>query len=283
MFNASSQLESLIARSVPGCLPEQLSLTPLTGLTGTSWRIDLHHQPRWLAKPRLASQDILGIYRHQEYRTLRRISGAGISPQPVLLTDRWMISSWIEGQVLGDRFSHDCGLDGIANSLVRLHRLPPNGFSLNLKQRFERYLHGIDKRRLSPRWLALHQRYLNSSLPRPLKLAPAHLDLHGDNAVLCSNCLMFIDWEYSSDADIAFELAMLFCGNRWNKGLETDLLQRYINAGGYSDGEKLRHQIDNWKPYVEYLILLWFETRWQQTKNQQYLIDCQPIRIGYGI
>lgn len=283
MFSASCELKSLIARFMPGCLSEQLSLKPLAGLTGTSWRVDLHHQPRWLAKPRLASQTILGIDRHQEYRILQRILGAGISPQPILLTDRWMISSWIQGEILGERFNQDNGLDDIANSLVRLHRQPPCGFSLDLKQRFIHYLYGIDKRRLSSRWLALHQRYLNSSLPRPLKLAPAHLDLHGDNAVQSVNGLVFIDWEYSCDADIAFELAMLFCGNRWNKALETDLLQRYINAGGYHDGEKIKRQIDLWKPYAEYLMLLWFETRWQQTKNKQYIIDSQPIRISYGI
>lgn len=283
MSSANPELQLLIARFIPGCLSRQLSFTRLTGLTGTSWRIDENQQPRWLAKPLLKSQNILGINRHQEYRTLQCINSARLAPEPVLLTDKWLITSWVDGQILGQRFNHHTSLGNLADSLVRLHQQSPIGFPLDLKRRFERYLYGIDRRRLSPRWLSLHQSLLRSALPGTIKLAPAHLDLHGDNVVQTPDGLKFIDWEYAVDADIAFEFAALFCGNGWNKALETDLLQRYINAGGYHDGEKLSSQVNNWKPYVDYLMLLWFETRWQQTRNQQYIVDSQTIRVRYGI
>lgn len=283
MSSANLDLQLLIVRHIPGCLSHRLSLTRLAGLTGTSWRIDDNGQPRWLAKPLLKSQNILGINRHKEYRVLQRIFASGLSPQPILLTNKWLICSWVDGQILGQRFSHLSSLSNLADGLVRLHRQSPTGFPLDLKRRFERYMCDIDGRRLSPRWLSLHQRLLGSALPSSIKLAPVHLDLHGDNVVKTPDGMKFIDWEYAVDADIAFELAALCCGNDWDKSLETDLLQRYINAGGYHDSEKLTSQVDKWKPYVDYLMLLWFETRWQQTKNQQYIIDSQTIRMRYGI
>ncbi|WP_159564365.1 phosphotransferase [Budvicia diplopodorum] len=284
MSSVNPELQSLIARHMPGYLSQRLSLTRLNGLTGTSWRIDDDHQPCWLAKALLPSQHILGINRRQEYRTLRRISSSGLSPVPVLLTDQWLITSWVDGAVIGEGFSRHPDLAG---SLVRLHQRPLIGFPLDLTARFIRYMQGIDRKRLSPRWLSLHQSFLRAGLPRALKLAPAHLDLHGDNAIQTPGGLKFIDWEYAADTDIAFELAALFysngCGNGWNKALESDLIQRYINAGGYHNAQKLTRQVDRWKPYVDYLMLMWFETRWQQTKNPQYIIDSQPIRVRYGI
>lgn len=283
MSSPNHELQVLIAQHIPGCLPEHLSISRLSGLTGTSWRIDDQQQPRWLAKPQLKYQHILGINRHQEYHILKRIYAAKLSPEPILLKDKWLITSWIDGQTLGQQFGHHSSLDDLADSLVRLHQQSPIGFSLDIKRRYEHYMHGIDRRRLSPRWLAMHQSLLRSALPDCIKRAPVHLDLHGENVVRTTHGLKFIDWEYAVDADIAFELAALFCGNCWNNTLETGLLQRYIQAGGYHDGEKLALQVNNWKPYADYLMLLWFETRWRQTRNQQYIVDSQIIRMRYGI
>ncbi|WP_261821498.1 phosphotransferase [Pragia fontium] len=283
MFSVNSQLTQLISRHLPGYSAEELSITPVSGLTGTSWQIANHH-PCWLAKPLARTDAVLGINRWREYHFLKRLSAVGLAAAPLLITNQWLISGWIDGQLMDKAtwISAD-GRSMLADSLVKLHRQPTVGFSLDLHQRFIRYWQSIDRHRITPNWLRLHQSMLRSPCPRPLKLAPTHLDLHPDNIVLTVNGPVLIDWEYAIDADIAFELAALFDGNRWDQAAETDFLQHYIRAGGYEDLETLARQVALWKPYTHYLMLMWYETRWQQTRNPLYLEASDLLRSDYAI
>ncbi|WP_254503783.1 phosphotransferase, partial [Salmonella enterica] len=78
----------------------------------------------------------------------------------------------------------------------------------------------------------------------PLRLAPLHMDVHGDNILLTSAWLRLIDWEYAGDGYIALELAAVW--------VEDDRQHRLL-ADAYAaceriDSRQLWRQILLWLP-----------------------------------
>jgi thiamine kinase len=47
-------------------------------------------------------------------------------------------------------------------------------------------------------------------------------------------------------------------------------LQHYARQG-YHDVARLQAQVQRWLPWVDYLMLLWFEVRWQQSGDVEFL------------
>ncbi|VEA64998.1 Thiamine kinase [Serratia plymuthica] len=141
---------------------------------------------------------------------------------------------------------------------------------MNLHRQFVRYWQQLDRRRLTPAWLRLHQRFLQTSQPSPLKIAPLHMDIHPGNLIAQGEGVRLIDWEYAADGDIALEIAALFRGNAWSVANQLVFLQHYVHEG-YHDLPLLSIQVQRWLPWVDYLMLLWFEVRWQQTGDSEFL------------
>lgn len=115
--------------------------------------------------------------------------------------------------------------------------------------------------------VAAAQTVAKNGEPRPLRLAPLHMDVHGDNIVLTSAGLRLIDWEYAGDGDIALELAAVW--------VEDERQHRQL-ANAYAacariDARQLWRQIRLWHPWVIMLKAGWFEYRWRQTGEQQFI------------
>lgn len=115
--------------------------------------------------------------------------------------------------------------------------------------------------------VAAAQTVAKNGEPRPLRLAPLHMDVHGDNIVLTSAGLRLIDWEYAGDGDIALELAAVW--------VEDERQHRQL-ANAYAacariDARQLWRQIRLWHPRVIMLKAGWFEYRWRQTGEQQFI------------
>lgn len=92
--------------------------------------------------------------------------------------------------------------------------------------------------------VAAAQTVAKNGEPRPLRLAPLHMDVHGDNIVLTSAGLRLIDWEYAGDGDIALELAAVW--------VEDERQHRQL-ANAYAacariDARQLWRQIRLWHP-----------------------------------
>lgn len=268
-LHTEAALRTLIENELPAVKTAGCRFSPVQGLTGESWRIE-GEGVQLLARRQSREKSALGVSRRREARVLRR-SGKGIGPQVLAQNNQWIILQWLDGDVVTEAtFSRLNEHGDLAALMAGLHRQPPSGYPLDLHQQFARYWQQLDRRRVTPAWLRLHQRFQHRRTPTPLKLAPLHMDIHPGNAIARGESLRLIDWEYAADGDIALDIAALFCGNAWSPARRLRFLQHYARIG-YADLPLLSAQVQRWLPWVDYLMLLWFEVRWQQTGDPEFL------------
>jgi len=282
-LQTKATLLALLQKHLPAVEPAGCRLSTVSGLTGESWRIT-SPQHDLLARAQSQDKSDLGVERRREAAILRQIDAVALGlcalgPSVVLQAPDWLLVEWLEGStVSAEQWRSDEGQLALARMLTRLHQLPLSGYRLNLRQQLARYWQHIDRRRLTPRWLRLHQKFMRRAPPVPLKLSLVHMDIHPENLVNTAQGIRLIDWEYAADADIALELAALFQGNNFSVAQRQQLLDDYILCGGYQDRQRLEQQIARWVPWVNYLMLMWCEVRWQQTQESRYIEWGQPLR-----
>ncbi|MDW5499638.1 phosphotransferase [Pseudomonas lundensis] len=267
--STETALRRLIEKQLPAVKTAGCRFSPVQGLTGESWRIE-GEGVQLLARQQSTEKSALGVSRRREARVLCRV-GKGVGPQVLAQNNQWIILQWLEGDVVTEAaFTqlNECG--ELAKVMAGLHRQPLTGYSLNLHRQFAHYWQQLDRRRLTPAWLRLHQHFLHRRQPTPLKRAPLHMDIHPGNLIAQGENLRLIDWEYAADGDIALDIAALFRGNVWSPGSQQRFLQYYARIG-YRDLPLLTAQVQRWLPWVDYLMLLWFEVRWQQTGDPEFL------------
>ncbi|WP_454879026.1 thiamine kinase [Serratia inhibens] len=266
---AEAALRRLIESELPAVKTAGCRFSPVQGLTGESWRIE-GEGVQLLARQQSAEKTALGVSRRREARVLRR-AGEGFGPRVLMQNNQWIILEWLPGDVVTEtHFTHLNQHGDLARLVARLHQRPLSGYLLNLHRQFARYWQQLDRRRLTPAWLRLHQRFLQTRQPSPLKIAPLHMDIHPGNLIAQGEGVRLIDWEYAADGDIALEIAALFRGNAWSAANQQHFLQHYSQES-YKDLPLLSAQVQRWLPWVDYLMLLWFEVRWQQTGDSEFL------------
>ncbi len=274
-------------------------ITPVSGLTGESWRIvhpsntqssntlssNIGPNIDWLAREQSVQKTQLGVDRRRERKLLRHVAGGHLAPAIIAANQHWLVVNWLEGDVVTSEQFIELSANGqLAQLLTCLHHLPPSGYRLDLRAQLIRYARQIDAKRLSPSWLRLHQDFLHRPQPQPVKLAPLHMDIHPGNLLATSTGLKLIDWEYAADGDIALDIAALFCGNDWSAPQQQAFLQHYCsNKLGYHDIDRLSRQVRRWLPWVDYLMLMWFEVRWQQSGNTEFLQWAAPLRQRFNL
>lgn len=272
--SSEARLNQLLTRLLPEA---RAQVRPIAGLTGESWRISAPGV-EWLAREASAMKRQLGVSRCREGKMLRTVGGKLCVPQVIYEDKRWLIASWLQGVALDHaQFTRLAESGRLAQLLGTLHRQPLCGYRLCLPAVFALYWQSIDRRRLSPRWLALQRRFMRCAPPQALRIAPVHLDLHAGNIVQTQSGVALIDWEYAADADTALELALLMRGNVWSMPQLQHFLAEYAAQQGYSS-RQLTQQVVRWLPWADYLMLLWFEVRWQQSGDAAFLQWGEPVR-----
>lgn len=241
--------------------------SPVAGLSGESWHIRAP-QGEYLARRQTREMAEMGVSRRRELRMLRTRYPGGVGPRPRGLHQNWLLLEWIAGSPLPEAA---CRPEGpLVPLLVRLHSQPRGGSPLALKATLARHRHQIDRARLTPRWQRFHQALLRSPLPKVVKIAPLHMDIHAGNIITTGDGWRLIDWEYAADGDIACELAALVRGNHWSPRQQATLVAAYCAAGGYGDAVRLQAAVQQWLPWIDYLMLMWYEVRWQQTGTHSF-------------
>ncbi|KAA9001403.1 phosphotransferase [Affinibrenneria salicis] len=253
------------------------------GLSGESWRIQ-GAGIDWLARPNSRVQALSGGCRRREFAVLRRMNACGLAPRPVCLDAHWLLVNWTAGPVATEADFLRVLSDGsLAGKLRQLHGCRRYGYPLDLRAQLARYWQRVDRRRLSPAWLALHRHFQRAPLPACLHLAPLHLDIHAGNLVSDAQDMMLIDWEYAADGDIALELAALVAGNRLGPAQRHRLFCDYARPGqGYTPAQLARF-CAQWLPWVEYLMVMWYEVRWRLTRQPALLQAAAPLRRAFGL
>ena len=251
-------LEVVIRRYLPaadaaGCF------SALEGLSGTSFRLDT--QQGLFNARKLPEQRLPGLSLHRHHRALKQLS-PGIGPQPYALVEGWLLSYWLEGEA----WSGPLPSSDVARLLHRLHLQPLFGWRVRIAPLLHYYWQQSAPGRRTLYWLRVLKRLLAHGEPRPLRLAPLHMDVHAGNIIQQTQGLGLIDWEYAGDGDIALELATLLACNRFDND---DFLPRYARLAHLSVDD-LDSQIKRWQPWVALLMASWYECRWQQTHQLHF-------------
>jgi thiamine kinase len=268
-LNSEAELRRLISHRLPAVNTAGCRFSPVQGLTGESWRIE-GEGIDLLARQQTQDKYGLGVSRRREGRLLQRCGG-GIGPQILLQTSGWLIVQWLTGESISESSFLALNESGeLAALMAQLHHRPLSGYRLNLQQQFAHYWQQLDRRRITPAWLGWQRAFMQSTPPQPLMLAPLHMDIHAGNLLMQGERLRLIDWEYAADGDIALELAALFRFNQFSSAAQQHFLRHYVQQG-YADRWQLAAQIQRWLPWVDYLMLMWFEVRWWQSGDREFL------------
>ncbi|MBI6548175.1 phosphotransferase [Xenorhabdus sp. VLS] len=280
----NNSLLKMLCQQWPDIPVESWEIRPLTGLTQGSYYIT-DGVRQMVGRAQTSLNRTLGVDRQRENQILRRLFSTDIAPKVMAMNGTWLLLEWFMGtKIDAETLGQPALQQSLARTLVILHHHSPLGYPLKLKQQIASQWQQIDRKRLSPRWLRLHKFFIAIKMPTALKIAPAHMDIHPDNLLMTEEGLKLIDWEYAADVDIGFSLAVLFKGNQWDEIQQQTFLDYYcIRASGYSDIQRLKQQIKRWEPWVRYMMLMWYEVRWQQTREQQFLSLVHPLRHSFKL
>ena len=253
-----TSLESVIARYLPaadaaGCI------SVLEGLSGTSFCVKT---PRgWFNARKLPEQQLPGLSLHRYHKILKQLP-PGIAPQPYALVEGWLLSHWLEGEP----WSGPLPATELAGLLHLLHRQPLFGWRVRIAPLLSYYWQQSSPARRTAYWLSTLKHLLAVKEPRPLRLAPLHMDVHAGNIIQQPQRLGLIDWEYAGDGDIGLELTTVLASNPI---ADDDFLSRYAQLAHLERAE-LSCQVTRWQPWVKLLVASWYECRWQQTHQPQF-------------
>jgi thiamine kinase len=274
----------MLSQKWPDIPIDHWKIKSLTGLTQGSHHIT-DGVRQMVGRRQSRHSGTLGINRQRENRILRRLSFVGIAPKVLAINHEWLLLEWLTGtKVTAETFGLPLFQQTLAKMLASLHQRPPLGYPLRFKQQMASQWQQLDKRRLSPGWLRWHKCFMAAKLPSPIKIAPAHLDVHPDNLFITPDGLKLIDWEYAADVDIGFSLATLFAGSQWDERQQQIFLDYYCHySSNYIDAVLLQQKIRQWQRWVRYMMLMWYEVRWQQTNDPQFLALARPLRLNFKL
>lgn len=232
----------------------------LPGLSGNSFKISY---PEITLIARGQPQPPLPfVNRRREYRILKKLAAAGLVAAPLAGNHQWLIVPWQSGEALSPQaFTEAC--PKIITALIHLHRQPLTGYRLSISVLLEQYWQQCTQR--SYPGFRYWQRLRRQGEPKPLRVAPLHMDLHAGNTLQSPQGIQFIDWEYAADGDVALDLAIIVLNDpshpsRW--------LQQYAQQTGM-DQQQLRQQVARWQPWLRLLAASWYQLRAEQSDDPQ--------------
>jgi len=231
-----------------------------TGLSGGSCIIE-HHSHRLVLRCH-HDPDAPESHFLRQYHALKHLP-ENLAPRPYFYTRGWMAVEFFHGKVE----SRLPDADELAGLLYHLHQQPRLGWRISLLPLLEQYWQCGDPARRTPCWLRALKRLRKQGEPRPLRLGPLHMDVHGDNIVRTASGLRLIDWEYAGDGDIALELAAVWVSD---ESQHQQLVSTYAQRA-HIEPDVLWRQVRQWQPWIMMLKAGWFEYRWRQTGDRQFI------------
>ncbi|MGJ3352798.1 phosphotransferase [Providencia sp. Je.9.19] len=288
-MNNNNALFSLLMRYFPHVLTQNWEITPLAGLSGGTYLLQTrcaHQRISLIARADGQTQSSLYVDRDKEARILKQLEQFPYAPKLIGRNNHWLLLTWCVGQnphyttFVSPEFQAK-----LANIVAQLHCHPLLNYRLQLRNEIAHYGALIDKKRLSPRWKKIHHQFLTMKMPKTLKLAPAHMDIHSGNVVSNSDGkIMLLDWEYAANTDIAFSLETYFQFNELTLNQQDFFLHHYCDvSGAYSDKIRLAKHCHLWTPWVKYMMLMWYEVQWNESHQPQFLLQSHSLRQYFNL
>lgn len=266
MQSSNSKLTraEVLARYLPGYQPA--AAQTLQGLSGGGCLIVGDEHRLVLREQRASALSHAQFLR--QYRAQQKLSGS-LAARAHFCAAGWMVVDYLPGVVK----THLPEAGDLARVLNKLHHQPRFGWRVLLLPLLEQYWQMCDPGRRSPGWLRVLKRLTVLGEPQPLRLSPLHMDIHAGNLVHGSDGIRLIDWEYAGDGDIALELAAV-----WSEDDKARhrLVTAYAGMAKIEPG-LLWRQVMRWRPWVLMLMAGWYEYRWQQTGDKQFITLADEI------
>ncbi|OGI46753.1 hypothetical protein A2121_00040 [Candidatus Nomurabacteria bacterium GWB1_40_6] len=228
---------------------------------------------KYIARFAPKSNTLLGLNRKREIYNTKIVSSMGLGPKVVGFFPKYnlLVVEYIDGNVFSPQNSmRQTQIKLLAKLLKKLHSGPKFKGKFNPFKTIRKYI-SVVKRNKS--WLPkdidklldeLHK--IEKKIGLLYKTYPCHLDLVIENIISSKNKIKLLDWEYSSNSDYRFDLAMLsLCGN-FSNNHDKLLLKEYS-----SNNRNLFKQIQMMKAVV-----LFREASWGLLQ-----IAISPIKLNY--
>lgn len=154
------------------------------------------------------------------------------------------------------------------SALLRyLHTQPRFGWRIALLPLLNQYWQDSMPSRRPHFWLRRLRALGKHGEPKPLRLAPLHMDVHPGNIIHTQppHALRLIDWEYAGDGDIALELAAVWMERPACK----KLVAAYAELAEINEST-LWQQVNRWRPWVRMVIVGWYEQRFRYTGDASF-------------
>ena len=260
-------------------------MKPLAGLSGGTFLLN-NQQRQVIARLQGDTQSHLYVNRQKERMILKQLVNFPAAPRSLGANADWLLLEWLPGQHPDQSLFLSVDFQRkLAALIASLHNHPKLTYDLQLQEEIIHYGRQIDKRRMTPRWLQIQRHFEREKQPKSLKIAPAHMDIHRGNLLIePSGELYLLDWEYSANTDIGLSLTTFFLANDLNEQKKKQFLMHYcLDYHAYRDPLRLAKQCQLWEPWVKYLMLMWYEVRWKQTEEHQFLTLAYPLRRYFGL
>ncbi len=256
--NKKMTREAILARY----FPRYRLIAPQThaGFSGASCIIERDGQRKVLRHHHDAA--VPAFHFRRQFRALQRLPNS-LVPEPCFFAHGWMAVEYLPGEVK----SVLPATPTLAGMLYHLHRQPRLGWRITLLPLLDYYWQQAEPARRTVQWLRCLKRLRQQREPRPLRLAPLHMDVHAGNIVHTRAGERLIDWEYCGDGDVALELAAVWMPTDEARRL---LVQAYADIASIPEA-LLQKQVRRWRPWVLMLMAGWFELRYQQTGDKQFI------------
>jgi thiamine kinase len=188
-------------------------------------------------------------------------SSVGSRAEPRFFRQGWMAVDYLEGEVK----SALPDTPELAAMLYHLHQQQRLGWRIALLPLLEHYWQQASEKTYAS--LAAHlKRLRKAGEPQPIRLAPLHMDVHGEHCAYVRGARL-IDWEYAGDGDVALELAAVWTES---DAARLTLIREYARVA-HIDADALARQVRRWRPWVIMLMAGWFEMRFSSPEINNLL------------
>ncbi|WP_425270644.1 thiamine kinase [Pantoea conspicua] len=236
-----------------------MTVTPLAGLTGQSQKI-VTPRGTFIARP-APHPAIPFVDRQREFRLLSKLQPGGLAARPIAGNAHGVLLAWSAGEPL-DSAGFSQQRPAVVALLRQLHQQPLTGYRLLLRPLLWHYWQACQQRH--HRWQRALQSVTRQGEPRPLRLAPLHMDVHAGNLIQDARQLRLIDWEYAADGDVALELAAVCAADPQH---QADWLREYADAARLPLST-LQRQVARWQPWLRLLMASWYQLRAEQSGDE---------------
>ena len=245
-------------RQIPGWERRSAELRTFEGgLTNRTFKVDSDGESFVL---RLESEQSIHfrLDRETEARIVKNAADAGLTPE-LLFADHEAgitLTRFVPGEVwAAHKFEDAANIDAYAETLRKVHALPPCGVTLDAVAVIRKYamsLAGIPAMRGV---IALCER-VAQEIPQSEQVVCCHNDLVASNIIETPE-LMFLDWEYACDNDPLYDLACTIGYHDLSNSQVRALLSAYAGGATPELHEQLQRQIR----LFDAIQCLWYATR----------------------